>query len=408
MNSLSNIDVTNNDNAVQLLSFLMAEGKINDKDVAILGKNMNKSKIDKLHKYKIYQTSGRWCTYIYNPSYKNHRQQIAAPTEDALYEQLCKHYLKAETLSTVFEKWIAYSEKETARKAKTIQEDRNVFKAYLKEAPIAKKDITKLDECDFKNYFDNLFKKNPTKKQVLAIKTLIKQIYSQARMDGLKVTNPVTNLDAYFKTKIYRQPEEEPGYSDEERNKLLIHLLSQEKPDVYDYAIALMFCMTIRIGELKALKWSVVTEDTIYICRQLDSENKECDIKKNTGKGRRYVGIPELAHYILNQLSHDGTYILEKDGKPLLTDSFNRRLKQRCDECGIRYLSSHKIRFANCTMLLDKDIAIRAVQKDMGHTSIEMTEHYYREHENRKANDEITNAFNDCMQVVCNEIKKTP
>jgi len=67
-----------------------------------------------------------------------------------------------------------------------------------------------------------------------------------------------------------------------------------------------------------------------------------------------------------------------KDNLPLNTDSFNARLKTRCNQCGIRYLSSHKIRFSNCTMLLENGMDIRDVQYAMGHTEQKMTEHYYR------------------------------
>ena len=80
----------------------------------------------------------------------------------------------------------------------------------------------------------------------------------------------------------------------------------------------------------------------------------------------------------------------EKEGKPLLTDSFNTRLKKRCNECGIRYLSSHKIRFSNCTMLLEKGVEIRDVQYAMGHTEQRMTEHYNRPNTFKAANPRIS------------------
>lgn len=91
--------------------------------------------------------------------------------------------------------------------------------------------------------------------------------------------------------------------------------------------------------------------------------------------------------------STDGSVSCNSLGKTLLTDTFNSRLKKRCLECGIRYLSSHEIRFSNCTMLLDNKVDIRDVQYAMGHTEQRMTEHYYRPTYDKPANIFISQIF---------------
>lgn len=97
----------------------------------------------------------------------------------------------------------------------------------------------------------------------------------------------------------------------------------------------------------------------------------------------------------------DGEYILLKDEKPLLTDSFNARLKKRCKECGVRYLSSHEIRFSNCTTLLENGVDIRDVQYAMGHTEQRMTEHYNRPNTYKVANSHISVVLTQGVQNVC-------
>lgn len=123
---------------------------------------------------------------------------------------------------------------------------------------------------------------------------------------------------------------------------------------------------------------------------QIDTEGNECDVKKKSKAGHRKLPISEFAWSILNQLPKDGEYILMKDNKVLNTDSFNARLKKRCKECGVRYLSSHKIRFSNCTTLLENGVDIREVQYAMGHTEQRMTEHYNRPCPNKAANPMIS------------------
>lgn len=58
-------------------------------------------------------------------------------------------------------------------------------------------------------------------------------------------------------------------YSDEEREKILE--VCKVKDDVYSRCISLMFCLCVRIGEIKALKWSDVDFDNkrVYIHRSM-------------------------------------------------------------------------------------------------------------------------------------------
>ena len=386
----------------EILQYLLDHGKLSAMEVATWENKMKKEQVAKRHKRDIYQSNGRWCTYVDNKSFKNGRQQITASTEERLYEKLYNHYYNIVTLEKLLDDWTRYSEKETNRSYKTITEDTNTYNRFIKDYSICKKDIRKLETRDYIKYFDNIFRDfNPTKKQINSIKTLIKQLYGQAVMNGLSIINPILQLDTYFKTKVYRQVDEVPGYSEEERHILLNHLRELETPNIYDFAIMLMFCFTVRIGELKALKWSDITDDSIYICKQLDTYQEERDVKKNSRKGHRFLAIPELAWDVLDKIPHEGEYILEKDGKPLLTDSFNARLKKRCTECGIRYLSSHKIRFSNCTMLLEKGVDIRDVQYAMGHTEQRMTEHYNRPNTCKSANPMISMVLTKGVQNVC-------
>ena len=48
------------------------------------------------------------------------------------------------------------------------------------------------------------------------------------------------------------------------------------------------------------------------------------------------------------------------------------------EEAGIRYLSSHKIRFFGATVLFNAGVDPEQIRRIMGHTNIAMTEHYNR------------------------------
>ena len=62
----------------------------------------------------------------------------------------------------------------------------------------------------------------------------------------------------------------------------------------------------------------------------------------------------------------------------MTTNCFNRRLKKYCEECGITYHSSHKIRFYNASTAYNNGIPLTDLAKLMGHSQTATTLHYLR------------------------------
>lgn len=114
-------------------------------------------------------------------------------------------------------------------------------------------------------------------------------------------------------------------------------------------AIKLDFYLILRIGELKGLKWDDISGDFLHIQRFVDDKNKIVeDIKGHASEGKRYMPLTPKAKEILAQiqiLNPDSEYIFIRNGQPLATVTFNRRLKKCCEKLGIVYRSSHKLRF---------------------------------------------------------------
>jgi integrase len=70
----------------------------------------------------------------------------------------------------------------------------------------------------------------------------------------------------------------------------------------------------------------------------------------------------------------------------MTTDRFNRRLKKYCEECGVVYHSSHKIRFYCASTAYDGN-NLATISKLMGHSQVATTLHYLRNVD--KSNDSI-------------------
>jgi len=179
--------------------------------------------------------------------------------------------------------------------------------------------------------------------------------------------------------------------------KLLKYLKYSVEDDAYTLAIQLSFYLYIRIGETKALKWSDVDwkEQTISLNRQITAHrplNSDLSLgshteveyeqmKGNCSSGYRTEPLLPEAIRILKkaqEINPDGTYIFEgKNGRCLTTDTFNRRLRKYCDEIGIQYYSSHKIRAYNASISYD-GTNLAEIQRLMGHSSSATTFGYIR------------------------------
>ena len=172
--------------------------------------------------------------------------------------------------------------------------------------------------------------------------------------------------------------------------------LETKEDEPYCLAIRLFFNLFIRIGELKALSWSDIDWDerTIYVNKQLLTERQLNDdmtfssrgvrvsdqIKGDTSEGYRYEYLTDEALEILEKakkINPDGEFIFMPFGKPMTTDRFNRTLKKCCEECGVTYHSSHKIRFYAASSAFDGD-NIADISVVMGHKKVATTIRYLR------------------------------
>lgn len=80
----------------------------------------------------------------------------------------------------------------------------------------------------------------------------------------------------------------------------------------------------------------------------------------------------------IKKLNPDGEYIfLQENGKQIQTCTYNRHLMKFCEEAGIEFHSSHKIRFTSTSILYD-GTNLAMLSELLGHTTTQMTLHYFR------------------------------
>ncbi len=193
-------------------------------------------------------------------------------------------------------------------------------------------------------------------------------------------------------------------YTSEDKQKIL-KVCGNRKPTVYTKAIELMFCLDIRIGELRALQ----KDDVDLQNRTISIEHQMVDVQTESAKrhpvrsnimkgkqdaGKRTAPLPERAVGVIGWLfDHypDTIWLLpnKSENGPIYTNRFNETLKKVCNEAGVKYFSSHGIRFHNISAMYDAGISEKEIQRLSGHTTANMTRHYNRQISKNSEDDRI-------------------
>ena len=323
--------------------------------------------------------------------------RITAKTEYGLYLKLYERYFGTfrevdPTVKDVFEEYHDWRlHYDTCCKA-TVDQDVQVWNKFLKDSALAQRKISTVKPKDIMNEYRLIMKTNYlTRKSFNKIASIINGLsrYACTEMD-----NPPIEINVARSVDVSRmkfKPENDNSndvYTEEEKTAICNAL--KDDTSVYAYAVRFAFEFCMRISELRALKWEDYDESrgTIYIHHMMRRENGciSVDIPHTKGsrnEGMRHYPVSREAKTILDALrkiNGDKEYIFaNKNGaNPISTNKFNAKLKRVCNKTGIRYLSSHKIRFYMITKLYIGNAPEEDIQYLAGHTDASMTKHYRR------------------------------
>ena len=312
------------------------------------------------------------------------RKSITSTSYPGLIDKLYEHFygIQSYSLEDFFEIWMKWRDEETGTSKKTIKENRFLWNSLLKNQEITKIPMKDLKVQDYIDYFRKITKdRQLTRKRFNDLKSILNGMLYLAVEKRIISHNCLSDIN-YKQFTFKAENNNVQPFTEEERLKI-IESLSARTDDFYSLAILLDFHLVLRIGELKGLKWSDIHGDSIRIQRFVNEKNEIIeDIKGHTAAGKRDMPLTPSAKRILEQirrLNPDSDYILIRNGQPLSTCTFNRRLKKCCAELGIEYRSSHKLRFSTASIMYKNGVEDTQLQKLLGHTTLSMTRHYLRD-----------------------------
>jgi len=335
------------------------------------------------------------------------RKQIIAKDINELYEKLFQFYALDDTTiinpnASLLDVYNVYTKVrfKDAFEFKTISTqtayyDQTIWKRFFADSKLIHMKVASITQgMVFDEYKRITGAGNIERKTFNKAKGLLDAVFDTAMAAKIIENNPSRMIPkSRLKFKIPKNNSEEV-YTKETRDKLF-NYLNTVKPTVYSLAVQLALCFPLRISELTALTWDdyAPDEDKITVSHEIvfTAENGKRRVahdvphtKSNTAEGIRSIPVSDEAKIIfekLRQFNGDKKYILNSSGngkKPIGVNNFNRHLKEFCEKCGVKYYSSHKIRFFGATELFNKGVEPEEIRRIMGHTTLQMTEHYNR------------------------------
>ena len=352
-------------------------------------------------------SDGRWKSK--NPDYY-------AKSREELIEKLYVHFF-VHTFEEVYLEWVEMRIRHGVKSNKTIQEDLTMLKNVFMKEPIAQMQIENIKKKDIKYMFERWTGPGLiTRKAFVNRKSALNGVFIYAAENDYIPINFIPSIGC-SELKFKEPNRKNKAFSIEEREKLLRYLRSIEQ-DGYTLAIQLALYSTFRIGELRAIRYEDLIGNRLTICHQLVEEsNYSVDTKYLTvSKAPRYINeklpkgnphysvreitlIPEAVEIInkAKEINPDGEYLFMCHGRAINKDTFNERLRKYCNDAGVPYLSSHKLRFTVASTLKASGVETEYLQKTLGHSNRAMTEHYI--YETVKPSGNVEHQLNSILSI---------
>mgnify|MGYP002620195619 FL=1 len=397
----------------ETLQFAVQVGIIDYTSIVQNVEEMQRKEILEQHPYAIWQNpKGFWMTNFLDDNGKRvrHKRKDRKELEDLIvnYYQQKKEEIY---INDVFNEWI--SKKLEYGEIKKQSYDRyltDYTRFFTKNYSICAKKFKNISDADLEDFIKCTIRdKKLTQKTYAGLRTLIRGIFKYGKSKGytdLSMTEFFGDLQLpksiFAKKKICKENE----IFMEDEIPVIVNYLKTHI-DIWNMGILLQFQTGMRVGEISALRPEDIKDRCINICRtevKYRDESEKWTVKveeyPKTEAGNRDLIIPESAFWTLVQiqkLNPHGEYLFMNKGKRIRENTFNKRVAIICDQLGIQRRSSHKIRRAYGTTLIDNDVADSIISEQMGHTDVTTTRKLY--YFSNKRRETKIKQINDAIQI---------
>lgn len=371
-------------------------------------KAMTKKKyVEKYHQRKIsfIQSRNIWRTYVGEP-----RKEVTRKEEKDLIEFLFNYYKEKEdidyTFKGIFNKMQEYRKNVENIDINTITRDDYFYRKFFTDE-FGEITIEKINGELLNSFIGNRVKElHPKEKAFNGFIGIFSKVFKYAIKQQYITSDPYHLID---KKRFYKDCDHNTKTGDEKIFTLEeIQVIKDEnlkilekKYDPYAFAILLSIETGMRIGEIPALHWEDIKENSIHIFRQQkycqgEKENKFVELlytkdeRTHPHNGRFFPmtnNIKELLNNIQSkqkELNIHSEYIFcNKKGEWISKRCLETRVEKCCRKIGYKVTNNHAFRMSlNSNVLIPLGIPVQQRAYILGHSVETNLRHYTYTHTN--------------------------
>lgn len=371
---------------------------------------MNRKQILNQHQFNIYKgevksngkSYSKWITYIIKDG---KRRQVKRNSKEELEDYLIEYYTKSfdnecnslhPTFKDYYFKWKDF--KAQIVSDNTIYKYETDYRRFLKDSEFENMDISAINEQHIILYLTHIIKTiQPLPRALKGLCGYINEIFDYALCDRIIDINPYMyvkpKLKLFIKQCKYVKPktDEDRTISSDDMIKLLNQLNSDYKNKPYyitPYAIEFALLTGCRVGEIAALRWEDIDDQTITI-RHSEKAHKENGRiigytieRTKTGKERKIPmtkalkSLFERVSIAEENINCKTEFVFSDDSGRISGLCISSCMRYKCIQANIKVKSIHACRRTVNSMLKNLGANTAMAASLLGHTK-EVNESYY-------------------------------
>lgn len=179
---------------------------------------------------------------------------------------------------------------------------------------------------------------------------------------------------------VKNPPKEMRVLSVSEQNIFVEYLLN--KNDVFSFGMLLALFTGLRIGELCALTWDDIGENTIKVNKtvqrvQQNGITEILTLPPKTVSSNRTIPIPKEVMLLIKSRRNIGFVLKQENGKSIEPRLMQMKFKKYTAECGIENINFHSLRHSFATRCVELGFDIKTLSEILGHSDVKTTLNKY-------------------------------
>lgn len=254
-----------------------------------------------------------------------------------------------------------------------------------------KKKIEKVKPLDVEKFIQHLKAKDLKANSVVNVRGYLLAIFNKALELELIERNPVTNI------KVKKEKTKKLAWTVPEAQSFLGYCKNRS---LYWMAYYLALHCGMRIGEICALKWSDISDESLLIVRTAAQVNGKWITQTPKTEGSvREIPLNNTLRETLEEwkaYKKDDWLFSGKD-QFIIPNTIRNDFYRLIKETELPKINFHDLRATHITMLLDAGVPVHIVSKRVGHSDISMTLNVYsRVHDDklRESSETVENLLN--------------